>query len=146
MKSTSAVAASAFASGAAASIISIQVPETIAVGRSIPVKLVNNIDQSSTYQTSITFGLGINPKAPSTVIGTPVSSIYLQDGTMPAAPFTRNMTVPDWTWGRKGKVGLRAAIFGAYGATGGIGTKVYSANVTVGDDISDNYVELQFIE
>ncbi len=78
MKLSLAVAASALAAGSTASIISIQVPQTIAVGKAIPVKLVNNIDQSSTYETSITFGLGANPKAPNTYIGSAVSSIFLQ--------------------------------------------------------------------
>lgn len=64
---------------------------------------------------------------------------------MPAAPFTRNITIPDWAWGSKGTFGLRAAIFGAYGVTGGIATKVYGANVTVGNKISDKYVELKYI-
>ncbi|ATY58799.1 hypothetical protein A9K55_002866 [Cordyceps militaris] len=136
----------ALASGATASIISIQVPETIGLRKVIPVKLVNNIDQSNTYQTSITFGLGTSPADSSVVIGTPVSSIYLQDGNMPAAPFTKNMTLSAWAWGSKGKIGLRAAIFGAYGITGSIGTQVYGANVTIGDENSDNYVELQFIQ
>lgn len=65
---------------------------------------------------------------------------------MPAAPFTRNMTIADWSWGRDGTFGIRAAIFGAYGSTGGIGTKVYGGSVTVGDKISDEYVELKYVE
>lgn len=84
MKFSVAVAASALASGAIASVYSIQVPQTITVGKAIPVKLVNNIDQSSTYETSITFGLGTSPHDPNIIIGTPVSSIYLQ-GKLPAS-------------------------------------------------------------
>lgn len=84
MKFSIVVAASALATGVSASIVSIQIPQTIALGKVIPVKLVNNIDQSSTYETSITFGLGTTPSDPNIMIGTPVSSIYLR-GKLPAA-------------------------------------------------------------
>ncbi|KAJ6786048.1 hypothetical protein PWT90_02742 [Aphanocladium album] len=78
MKFSLAAAAAALASGAKASIVSIQLPETIASGKPIPAKLVNNIDQSSTYQIGITFGFGTAPSDPGDMIGNPVASIFLQ--------------------------------------------------------------------
>ncbi|KAJ3481304.1 hypothetical protein NLG97_g7856 [Lecanicillium saksenae] len=138
MKFSLATAAVALATGASASIISIQVPKTITAGK-IPVKLVNNIDQSSTYQIGITFGLGTGSSDPPNIIGTPVASIFLQDGTMPNAPFTRYIDLPDWAAGTtEGTVVLRASVFGVYGVMGYPSSGVYGgANVTIGHKISD---------
>ncbi|XWW99703.1 hypothetical protein V2A60_007715 [Cordyceps javanica] len=44
-----------------------------------------------------------------------------------------------------GDFGLRAAIAGAYSGTGGSATKVHGASATVGDESSDEYVELQSV-
>lgn len=78
MKLSLTAAVAAMATTTTASITSITVPSTVAVDQPIPIKLVNNIDLSTTYQTAIAFGLGARPIDSSSVVGAPLASIYLQ--------------------------------------------------------------------
>lgn len=78
MKFSLTAAVTALATTTTASITSITVPSIVAVDQPIPIKLVNNIDLSTTYQTAIAFGLGARPIDSSSVVGAPVASIYLQ--------------------------------------------------------------------